>query len=330
MQFITFGNLNREAEGNKTFYTLYALNRADANALSRKFLSATFIQDPQLLFFRDPENSIISARAYPFRPAVESPATTVFLGSYDTEIPANYVSGTIQHANLFSNVKVFPYSDTSYLDYAPYTSIDAYFPYVGFVSLDPAIVTNKNLSLDYFIDVVSGSFVAELAEGVTGYNRKVLYSVTGQMGVDIPISSSNKSENATSLLTGGISAAASLAAGIATGGVGLAAGIAGGVAQASKALRSTQEHINSGAVGGSYLSFVQAQFFYARVKRARAFGRTTTYEGVNGIPYPVSVNLSTCVGGGFTKITDCHVMASGATSTEIDEIYSLLREGVIL
>lgn len=81
----------------------------------------------------------------------------------------------------FGSVQVKPYSGT-YLDYAPYTKVQLFLPFIGSVSLNTDEVMSSVLGLKYRIDLLSGQCVAMLS-----VNGSYLYQWTGECAVPIPL-----------------------------------------------------------------------------------------------------------------------------------------------
>lgn len=96
----------------------------------------------------------------------------------------------------------------SALDYAPYTKISCYLPYIGNVDLDPDEVMGAELQVKYRVDIVSGSCVAKILVG-----GSVLYQYSGHCAITIPFSAADFASYVSSAIS-----VAKLAIGAATGG----------------------------------------------------------------------------------------------------------------
>lgn len=106
----------------------------------------------------------------------------------------------------------------SALDYAPYTKISCFLPYIGTVELNVDEVMKSTLQVKYRIDICSGSCVAKIL-----VNGNVLYQYSGHCAISIPISAADFSSYVSAAISvaklaigaavgGGMGAAASLAA----------------------------------------------------------------------------------------------------------------------
>lgn len=74
----------------------------------------------------------------------------------------------------------------SALDYAPYTKISVFLPYIGTVPLDCDEVMGKTLTVKYRIDIVSGACVAKIA-----VDGNYIYQYSGHCAINIPFTSAD-------------------------------------------------------------------------------------------------------------------------------------------
>ena len=88
----------------------------------------------------------------------------------------------------------------SYLDYAPYTSINIYLPYIGFKPLDVNKVMGKTLGLQYKVDFSTGMCTAFLSYTNQG-NKQIFAMYSGQMGVPVRITGLDESSAMRSALS---------------------------------------------------------------------------------------------------------------------------------
>lgn len=77
----------------------------------------------------------------------------------------------------------------TFLDMSPYTTLKLHLPMCGIVQLDATECLNRNIRVKYVVDLVAGDCIAYvfLDDGKIPYMQ-----VAGSMGVDIPITSSNR------------------------------------------------------------------------------------------------------------------------------------------
>lgn len=126
------------------------------------------------------------------------------------------------------SVNVREYYGT-FLDYAPYTSVVIYIPYIGYHELDTNMVMNRTLTLKFSIDLTMGILTAYLFAGNTLIN-----TFSGQMGIPTSINGMDLAQGFQSLvkfigLTAvSVPAIASPAAGMMSNAMESNAGIVGG------------------------------------------------------------------------------------------------------
>jgi hypothetical protein len=209
------------------------------------------------------------------------------------------------------------------MDYAPYTKIDIYLPYIGFRTLDPADVMGCTLNIKYIIDVVTGGCNAVI--NVSG--KGAIYQYNGSCIANIPLSAINYSgaiQNAVSAIGSGITTAV----GVASGQAPIAAmGVAGLATQAANTAVNTKEHIQrSGSMGGS-AGLCSVQFPYVVIERPR-LSTPAGYNRFIGNTLNVTMRLQDC--HGLTMVESIHLDNVLCTDEERNELLNLLKEGVIL
>lgn len=294
-------------------YAIYNPTLSQINAFGAWLWSDNFIEQIKKLF-NDPMQAIIGLHKVYANPAT-SGAQNIKVGYLDSGVSANVVSnqyttidcGTVTLSEYFHNV----------FDYAPYTQINLYLPFIGIVNLDNADVMRSSIHIIYHVDVLSGACLAEVKVTRDGAGG-TLYQYTGNASVTMPISSGSYMGIVTSIA----SIAGGIAGTIASGGAALPmlASAAGSALNA----RAKVEHSggfsgNAGAMGGKipYLIISRPQVALAN-----------NFQKYIGYPANYTTRLSTCAG--FVKVLECHIENVNATNTELTEIESLLKEGVII
>lgn len=219
------------------------------------------------------------------------------------------------------NVGSFTFNEQfgNFLDYSPYTSIKLYLPFCGLQELDAQTVVGKTINVKCVIDILSGNVVYYLFTKTSG-GQTCLYSWNGNCSIEVPISADDYGRKVSAGINAGTTALATLM----NPGLGAVAGI--GSAGINYAQNSSQHMImgNLSANNG----FGCIQYPYLVISRPNPkipsnFGHTTGYLSMK------NVTLGDCKG--FTKVQDVHLKGiSGATQEELNEISSLLKQGVIL
>lgn len=198
-------------------------------------------------------------------------------------------------------------------DYDPYTKLQLYLPYVGFVPIATNEVMGKKLTVKYGIDVYTGGCVARVIVTNNGVEQE-LYNFQGQCGCQLPVTSADYSSLVSRPLIGA-------ALGAVTGGaVGAITGGLGGLASARIDYNRTNGfNSNTGVMLRQKPMLI--------IERPIAFN-AQSYPSFYGNPTNWTVTLSEC--SGYTRVKDIHIDKTKATDEEKLEIERLLKEGVIL
>ena len=294
-------------------YAIYNPTIEQINSFGSWLWSSDFVEQIKKLF-NDPMQAIIGLHKVFATPATNG-TQNIKVGYLDSGVSANVVSnqyttidcGTVSLSEYFYNV----------FDYAPYTDINLYLPFIGIVGIDVADVMRSSIHIIYHVDVLSGACLAEvkvIRDGAGG----TLYQYTGNASVTLPISSGS--------YMGIISSIAGIAGGIAgtiaSGGsaLPLLASSAGSLLNA----RTKVEHSggfsgNAGAMGSKipYLIISRPQIDLAN-----------KFEKYIGYPANVTTTLASC--SGFVNVLECHLENINATDSELNEIESLLKGGILV
>lgn len=335
--------------GYNNFNTFYAMTRSQVNDLLTELNTSTFIDNIQLLF-ETPINNVVNLRVYPFDVKSNHPASSI----EDSSVIVNVVAMETKGFSLnpvpspplnLGRIRV-PKHYNSFLDFSPYTKIELYLPYIDFITLDPATVMGKTISIDYVVDYFSGKCTAfisveETVNGVTTSN--VIMERDGNIGVEVAIGGGRGADIARNMLKLGIGAgvgAIAMGAGAVSMGAGKTAGSVGSVAGAVSmsagylanttvnAIQAGQAHITKGGSAQPAINFYAPQNCYLIITRPNV-KEPSNYAEEYGRPsgkYAILGDLR-----GFTVVDSIHVEGlDTATSDEITEVERLLKQGVIL
>lgn len=292
-----------------SLFAVYNPSQSELDSFGSWLWSGDLIDQLKKLF-NDPMQAIIGLHKVFVSPPVGD-KVTIKVGFVDSGVSANKVTsqyvtidcGSIQLNEQFRNV----------FDYSPYTTIQIYLPFVGVVQLDPADVMRGSISVKYGVDVITGAGLAQVA--VTRDNAGgVLYTYPCNCSVTYPVSSGSYIASIGAAIGGAIRGAS--VGGVIGGIVGAATGALG---RGADIAHSGQFTGNSGAIGikKPYLIISSPQTMLAN-----------NFPHFDGKPTNYTVVLGQCTG--FTKVSSVHVEGISATSSELDEIESLLKEGVII
>ena len=175
-----------------------------------QFLWGSSVFDEFSLINNNPIENIISCKAIPYN--ISGTTQEITLGNVKTgvngeKINQNFSKQTIGTVTINEHYK-------SFLDYAPYTNVIIYLPYIGFKELDTSLVMGKTLKIEYTLDVITGGCLAQIYVG-----KIRLYEFTGNIGVDISITASNRAQVESAYISAGVGVVSSAMSGNVTGAV---------------------------------------------------------------------------------------------------------------
>ena len=175
-----------------------------------QFLWGASIFDEFSLINNNPIENIISCKAIPY--AISGTTQEITLGNVKTGVNGEKVSQNFSKQTIGSVAIAEHYKN--FLDYAPYTNVIIYLPYIGFKELDTSLVMGKTLRIEYTLDVITGGCLAQIYVG-----KIRLYEFTGNIGVDISITASNRAQVESAYINAGVGVVSSAMSGNVTGAV---------------------------------------------------------------------------------------------------------------
>ena len=297
------------------FVAIYNPTQSQLASFSQYLWSNDFIENIKKLF-EDPMQAVIGLHmiyATPSRGADHN----IICGYLDSGVNSRTVSN--QYINIACGaIKVNKYFG-NILDYAPYTKIQLFLPFIGVVNLDTNEVMGSTLNVTYRVDVLTGACLAQVSVSRSDYGA-VMYTFSGNCAVQLPITGGNYS----SIIANTIGIGASIGATIASGGALAPVAVAGAAAGVSNShlnvAHSGSIGANAGAMGG--------KIPYLIITRPKPYN-ANNYNNFYGYPSNKTIKLSSCTG--YTRVKDIHIEnISSATDDELNEIESLLKEGVII
>ena len=262
----------------------------------------------------NPMELIMGLHILPFEVSHSVLPENVTLGYIDTDIHMYYTDDQFQEVDC-GEIHLTEYWG-AFLDYAPYTSLDIYLPFIGVRTLNVNDCMPKTIALKYKIDVATGTCVA-----IVKCDDSVMYHFNGSCAAQIPVTSSQMQE----IVRSAISLVTTVGAGVATGGI--AGGALAAVEGASSAIANTGVHASrSGAIGGTsgFMSCLTPYIIVTRPRQALPEDQTL-YTG-----YPSFMRRVLSTLEGYTEIEEIHLENVPATDGELSEIVNLLKSGVIL
>ena len=270
------------------------------------FLWSGNIFDSFSLVNSNPIENIISCKDIPF--SIGGGGDKVIkLGNVDTGVNGEKVNTNFSEVTIGSIT--VPKKYNNFLDLAPYTKVTIYLPYIGFKELDVTQIMGKTITVKYAVDVITGGCIAEIF-----CNNTRLYEFSGQVGIDIPITASNRAQVEAGYISNAVSSGADL--------------VTGDVLGASETMLSSAfskyHYSSTSAPSPSCVASVN-RTCYIVIDRP-------TYDNLKIFNHTRGrmCNLSKKIGNlkGYT-ICDSHIDLSGivATDAEKDEIIKILSSG---
>lgn len=302
-----------------SLYTIWNPTQDQLNNLAT-FLWSTDFVDLIKKVLQSPMDAMISLALFPITPETDG-THVINLGYVPSGVSALRVSNQFQ--TFQTSGLVVPHKYNSYLDYSPYTTAEIYLPFIGFKSLNINDVMGKTVSVNYNIDMLSGTCTA-----IVKVDGNSMYSYSGNMALFLPLSAGNWARMMTSIF-GAVGGVASIGAGVA--GVMSGSALLGSTAAAVSGARTlgnleSNSVSRSGKISGNAGILGDYQPFIVITRPIN--DKPSTYNSNIGQTYNKSVQLGTL--SGFTVVDEAHVEGMSATETEKKEIERLLKEGVIL
>lgn len=321
------------------FVKVYAPDTTQMQALSNYMLSTAFIDNVKKLY-ANPMDYILGLKILPFKPGV-SGSEEVTVGGVGTNVYMSKVSSRWKNIDCGSVNVIERFG--GYMDYAPYTKIAIYLPFIGVKELNTDEVTGTRgnvgkVTVKYKVDVVTGECIAEVkCKNKKGLNA-VCYAFNGNCATDIPITQRDTSKILSGFV-GGVSAAAVTGISAMSGNV---AGMVGGsIAGLTSIMQSKPTYAHSGNFSGS--SGFLGRYKPFLIIESPIQSLSSNFVTQRG--YPSNVGKTIGEFDGFTSFNsvrlhdiysftlDVHgnkTISSAATQDEIDEIREILKEGVYL
>lgn len=329
------------------FATIFTPSKSQLYQLSQLFWDSNFFTFMQNLV-ENIEDMFTSLAMVPFTVTQGSTVQVTWLG-FGTGISLTlaaeqYYEFDMGSIDLSNDDRIFKYSNC--LDYSPFSKLGIYLPFIGFQDLDIDEVRNKTIHLIYRVDILSGACVALIK-----VNGSTLYQFSGNCLTQIPITSENFSSAVSDVVNVGIAAASARVAGAASAADSAAAESSDKMSQAQKEAHraharvsqtNADNHLRSAAANAAMglkpqynkSGSVSSSVSMLAVKQPYLFLTTSNlaipskYQHYAGFPCNMTGKLNTF--SGYTVVESIRLNDLVATTPEVEEIYQLLKEGVII
>lgn len=324
--------------------TLYNPTVGELQALGRFLWSDGLDLNSFKKLFNDPFDTLLGLSIIPIVPPTSGTKKIMF-GNLDSGVSSKVIShqfvpdvdmGTVTLGEVYNGA----------LDYSPFTTVSIYLPFIGYRELNVQDIMNSKIHLVYKFDVLTGGCIAELyvdhlktgnkskdnSKFKWGAHSGLLASFEGQCAVNIPLASQDYT-NTIRAMIGAVGMVGGAAASFATGNpalgvAALAVGSANSSIQASTPTVQRSGHLSSSnAIMANLTPFLT-------VTRPHQC-KPANYYKLRGVPSQIYVSklssLVTSKHNYYLQVAEIpDIKVAGATDTEIAEIKTLLKEGVVL
>lgn len=227
--------------------------------------------------------------------------------------------------------------EQAFIDYAPYSKVSIYLPFIGMQSIDIDLLRkNKKynnisaMKVMYRYNIVTGAICATLYTVRDGMN-KPYYTWIGSVGDSIPVASNDYSQSMIALSN---MASNAVMGGIAGGSVGGAIGAVAGVATSALSgvgdtVSTLKPTINTnGAIGGSCAPINSVRQCYLIVEQP-PLSIPNNYGFYVGYPRNISDEISNSRGFNVIQSMRLGTETDCMTDSERDELQQILTSGYI-
>lgn len=274
--------------------------------LAQYMWSSTTIEDIKKLF-QNPTDGIISFMKLYVTPHTGGYAN-ICLGYLDSQVQAPLVTAQVKEVDCGELHIPLNYGNAT--DYPPYTSAQAYLPFIGIVQLNPYDIVDSDVNIKYRVDCYTGACVAQIKCSRYDMDAK-LYEFSGNCAQQLPLTSGSFVQAVGNTIAGAVMG------GITGGAIGAAIGAGAALIHSNVEVgRSGNLSANAGILG--------SRIPYIILTRPLAVD-AAAYPSYYGYPANKTVYLSNC--SGFIKVKDI-ILHCSCTDEERDEILSLLKSGV--
>ena len=298
------------------------------------------------------KDMFVSLGIVPFAVTKGSTRKVMWLGIVDTAIWLDTAANQFYEFDMGSinmATSEYVYSSKSALDYSPFSKLGIYLPFIGYQELDIDECRDSIIGLKYKIDILSGSCVAQIS-----LNGNPVYQFAGNCMTQIPLTGQDAQTLFTNAVNVGIAAAGARSAGavasagdaatdaMADSGKLSADGAEAQHAQHSAKVSNARGNLASATANGmmgmkpsySKAGAISASNSLLALKQPFLFLTTPrqcipeNYQRYCGFPCNITGKLNEF--SGYTVVEDIRLNGLVATSSEVEEIYSLLKSGVII
>lgn len=312
---IVVPNLPNTVNSSKLF-TVYNPTSSQLDALGGYLWDSSIIAAIRDIW-QEPMDGLISLQQVFVTPST-SGSHNIILGFLDSGVSAAVVSNQFVTVDCGS-VQVNENKKNA-TDYAPYTSIHLYLPFIGIVELDTNECMDATISIKYKVDVYTGTCLAQVSvdRDIDMPNDPILYTFSGNCSQQLPLTSGNATGLLTALI-GAVTAGFSAASG---GGLSTLAG----AQLLGNSLTHEMFHVSHSGNISANAGIMGQKKPYLIIGRRHGYDANdyNTYYG-----YPANKTIIIGNHTGFLRVKKCWIKTN-ALQEEYNEIMKLLEEGVFV
>lgn len=312
-------------DGNGVLTTTYALSAAVLQNVGQKLWTQSYFD--VLKIQSNPIENIVSVKHFPF--SMSGTQQEIKVGDIPFGVNGDKVRSV--QAMAIGSYTYAPYFK-NFLDLAPFTTVKIFLPYCGMFQLDPADLMGCTLSVKYYVDLVTGQCMAKLILDEQLNGKAIPFmSVFGNMGVDIPLTSTDRVQTEIRATGAAISAMGSVA-GHLLGGDALGAAVSGatGALNLAGADYTSQRTASQSPVCATY----DTQDIFIMIERPASeyidADTPTGYKHLHGLPSNKYRRLGSYPNGSFVQIDARTDLKIAMTSEENAMLEELLTRGVYI
>lgn len=303
--------------------TLFAPTESQLKSLANYLWSDAFSLDSFKKMLNNPMDCILGLTIVPVN-VPRGSAREITVGNIVTTVSCDICP--TQYVKVDCGTFTFNRHDmtNSYLDYAPYSKCYLYLPFIGVQEINIDDFMQSTMHVVYHVDILTGAMFCYVMR-----NNSVMYTYMGQCAENVPLSSSSYSNTIGSILTAtasivGVASVAATGGATAPVAAGLLAGASTSTANAVSSLKPSVAH--SGSIGGGAgIMGVNYPYLIFNTPHVSIPSKQRHYTG-----YPSNQIVKLSALKGFNVIQAINLSVPGANDSEMNEIESILKGGVIL
>lgn len=176
------------------FFMAYNPTDPELRQIAAKFWSQNILDTDQILkIMANPAEAVLTCMRVPYQPSSSQSLEKPFYFTYGPgiqfdECPTAVVQKQYEVFN-FGEIIFEPFFE-NFMDYSPYTKIQLYVPFIGFMPIIPEEWIGYTMNLTYVIDNITGAFQV-IVKRLSIDIEQVVGTYSGKMGFSIPITSFN-------------------------------------------------------------------------------------------------------------------------------------------